>query len=673
MSQVTAPSPQHLLSLSGNTAGTLQLLSSGTVYLAGGPNITLSQNQNSISFSGGAGGAGITNINVSAGTTSNNLSALTFADSNGVTFGLDGSTLTASVAPGGGGLTNIRVSGGTTSNLLSAITFADSNGISFGLNASTMTATVKTDYQTAGAYLTTAMLSNAATISNLRVSAGTTSNLLSAITFADSNGLAFGINASTVTGSYTVPTVTNSSWTVSDAGTSGTVGRLAFTNLNNLTLSLSSGAAGLHTIVGSFSVTNTIPPIGTAVKVVQTSGSTGTITRFAPEDHAHQGIAGVDAQGIASTFFGTHQFSAGNEMSIATGGGTSRGTFQFINLHSSATTVSSVATANAIGANASRYALEGHEHGGVPTVSAVGNTTGNTTQGNLSLILAGGPNITLSGATAAGAMTLSVSAAAPGGGATLSWFEYPSDPFVNTQSHQVVGSTQYVFPFILPQAISASYIRFLASWALTSTSFATSAVPWNTVFSQINTAFAVVYSQNVGASSRSLASVASGSAGWTYQVSATGANATNNWTVTQNLTWGAEGGQGNSNAASNYASTLSTVNVSTTGLTNFTNYHYLDIPFATSLSPGNYWMALGYSTTTGGGKGLAWGVSSLAISQANTTIANLGAATNSTWQFQPGIGSWSTNAINTTASIGLASISSSASQNRPYFQMIRQA
>src|SRR5437867_12723287 len=104
MSQVTAPSPQHLLSLSGNTAGTLQLLSSGTVYLAGGPNITLSQNQNSISFSGGAGGAGITNINVSAGTTSNNLSALTFADSNGVAFGLGCSPLHASVPSCGCGL-----------------------------------------------------------------------------------------------------------------------------------------------------------------------------------------------------------------------------------------------------------------------------------------------------------------------------------------------------------------------------------------------------------------------------------------------------------------------------------------------------------------------------------------------------------------------------------------
>ena len=41
------------------------------------------------------------------------------------------------------------------------------------------------------------------------------------------------------------------SWTVSDSGTSGTVGQLAFTDLNGVTLSLSSGAGGLHTIVGS--------------------------------------------------------------------------------------------------------------------------------------------------------------------------------------------------------------------------------------------------------------------------------------------------------------------------------------------------------------------------------------------------------------------------------------
>ena len=76
-------------------------------------------------------------------------------------------------AVGGGGLTNINLSAGTTSNNLSAITFSNGSGISFGLNGSVITATVKTDYQTSGAYLTTAMLSNAVTISNINISAGT--------------------------------------------------------------------------------------------------------------------------------------------------------------------------------------------------------------------------------------------------------------------------------------------------------------------------------------------------------------------------------------------------------------------------------------------------------------------------------------------------------------------
>lgn len=131
-----------------------------------------------------SGAGGLTNINISAGTTSNNLSNLVFSNNASVSFGLDGSTITASVAAGGGGLTNIRVSAGTTSNLLSAITFADSNGVSFGINASTITATIATS------------------LSNIRVSAGTTSNLLSAVTFSNSNGISFGINASTVTGSH---------------------------------------------------------------------------------------------------------------------------------------------------------------------------------------------------------------------------------------------------------------------------------------------------------------------------------------------------------------------------------------------------------------------------------------------------------------------------------------
>jgi hypothetical protein len=114
----------------------------------------------------GAGG-GI-NVAVNALTTYTS-GTVVFSNSNGVTFGTAGQTVTATVKTdylttamlsNAVTLSNIRISGGTTSGLLSALTLADSNGVSFGLNAGTMTATVKTDYQTSGAYLTTAALSN---------------------------------------------------------------------------------------------------------------------------------------------------------------------------------------------------------------------------------------------------------------------------------------------------------------------------------------------------------------------------------------------------------------------------------------------------------------------------------------------------------------------------------
>jgi hypothetical protein len=219
------------------SAGTT-LATSGTVSFANSNGVSFGMNGNTMTAtvatnyqSQGAylttamqsNAATISNINFSAGTTSANLSALTFSNSNGVSFGLNNGTVTATVATNyqsqGAYLTtamqsnaatisNINFSAGTTSGNLSALTFSNANGVSFGLNAGTVTATVATNYQSQGAYLTTAMQSNAATISNINVSAGTTSGNLSAFTLANSNGLTFGLNAGTITGSYTVPTQT---------------------------------------------------------------------------------------------------------------------------------------------------------------------------------------------------------------------------------------------------------------------------------------------------------------------------------------------------------------------------------------------------------------------------------------------------------------------------------
>jgi hypothetical protein len=118
-----------------------------------------------------------------------------FSNKNGVSFGLDGTNITGSIAAGGA---PGSISAGTTNFGLGQVVFSNSNGVSFGLDGATVTATVQTNY------LTTAMLSNAVTISNINVSAGTTSNNLSKITFSNSNNVTFGLNASVITASAAV-------------------------------------------------------------------------------------------------------------------------------------------------------------------------------------------------------------------------------------------------------------------------------------------------------------------------------------------------------------------------------------------------------------------------------------------------------------------------------------
>jgi hypothetical protein len=141
---------QQAVSLLGNnTSGALALVSSGTLFLAGSNNITLSQAGNSITVIGPTVQGAQTGISgiIAAGST---LSSGTLSFSNavgGVAFGLNGATLTASVAPQTG-ISSIAVAGSTISN--GVVMFSNANGLSFGLNGSTITAsyTVPTFNQT---------------------------------------------------------------------------------------------------------------------------------------------------------------------------------------------------------------------------------------------------------------------------------------------------------------------------------------------------------------------------------------------------------------------------------------------------------------------------------------------------------------------------------------------
>ncbi len=268
------------------SAGT-QSASSGTMVFANSNGISFGMSDSSrvtASYTVPSTAGLLSAVNISGGTTSNNLSALTFSDGGNVSFGLNGSVITASAPAGGGG--GVALSAGTQSVSTGTMVFANSNGVTFGMSGSsqiTASYTVPTQSaQTLGVYgssqttgesssstvdarsltfrgggivsvgmsagevvisatgggggltpalsgsngsftFSTATLGNlnglsfytsngsmvgsytvpsvAGLLSAVNVSAGTTSNNLSALTFGDANGVSFGLDGSTITAS----------------------------------------------------------------------------------------------------------------------------------------------------------------------------------------------------------------------------------------------------------------------------------------------------------------------------------------------------------------------------------------------------------------------------------------------------------------------------------------
>lgn len=212
----------NILSASGNTAGTLGTQSTGTVVLAGGANITLSQSSNSISIVGGAGAGGAA---LSAGTQSQNTGTVIFSNASGVSFGLNAGTLTASVKTDY--LTTAAASnhshGNPTLNLtnLSGTTASNSAGLTLSLSA--------------GNYLTTAALSN-------HSHGNPTLNLtnLSGTTASNSAGLTLSLSAGNYLTTAAASDHSHGNPTLALTNLSGTTA----SNSAGLTLSLSAAAPG---------------------------------------------------------------------------------------------------------------------------------------------------------------------------------------------------------------------------------------------------------------------------------------------------------------------------------------------------------------------------------------------------------------------------------------------
>jgi hypothetical protein len=268
---------------------------------------------------GGGGGGGLTNINVSAGTTSNNLSNVVFSNSNGLSFGLNGSTITGShngltsqsnqqmtmFATGNttqsssgtsnasslifraDGIVSVGITGGSVvisatqsnqafsadaSSTFQTIVFQDSNGISFSNNAGSLRITHALQFTSN----TSAITSNAMHSTSRPAFSADASSTFQTLTLQNSNGVSFSNNAGAVRITHDLQFTSATSAITSaalhtsaalravyDGVASISTGTIRFTNANGVSFSINgqtisgSVAAQTNQTVGFYALQST--------------------------------------------------------------------------------------------------------------------------------------------------------------------------------------------------------------------------------------------------------------------------------------------------------------------------------------------------------------------------------------------------------------------------------
>ncbi len=198
----------HNLIIDGNTTGTTSEISSGTLYLVAGSNITLSQDNNTITIIGQSGGTvtgtaaadGINALVVNSGA-STSATTLTLSNSNNVSFGINNGIITASASFSSTQLNQV-VSAPNGTYSFETLKLVNSNGVSWLTGTGGIIASVNTGYITLNS---SSVFMNTSERGNYFYTS-VSSNLY----FADSNGVTFGSstsgNSTTITASVSLGT-----------------------------------------------------------------------------------------------------------------------------------------------------------------------------------------------------------------------------------------------------------------------------------------------------------------------------------------------------------------------------------------------------------------------------------------------------------------------------------
>lgn len=599
-----------IISLGGNTAGALADIT-GTAFFAGGNNITLSQNMNSVTISAGAVGGGNFTAGVSTG-------GNTSGDTGVVTGRLvlaGGNNVTLSQATAAGGLVTVTISGASQTthahtdafNILSAgtqiagtqqtVIFSDSNGLAFGMSNNSIIT---------GSY---SQSTHAHTDVFNRISAGTQiAGTQQTVIFSDSNGVAFGMsNNSIVTASYSQSTHAHTdAHNIIAAGTqtANTTGTVVFSNSNGIAFGMSNNSI----VTASYTVP-TVPAQFTGGFSTQgnTAGDTALVTgRLLLVGGANITLSGSSNAGSLTLTVIGGAGAAGNTGSISAG--TTRATLGEV--------VFSDSNGMAFGVNGqtvtASYSQSTHTHSFLSAgMSTEGNTSGTTGLVAERIVFVGGDNITLSQSVNAQSATLTISAAAGAAGGTLSHWDNFLD--VTTAGSQQSNTLASIQRFQLPVNLAMSNILIPVSMSIQTTNNT------STAFMDLSITV-VIYTRNVS----TLSSIAS-------------------FSNTMTQTW----------RNNTTGSVTGVVGITATGN-------------ATTLTPGNYWLAVHISTTNTG-----TGANSTALNNFVTMILagtlNTAFATMKDWAvgsagsqgILSGVGILSTNATRDTIAFSDYAVSSS--------------
>jgi hypothetical protein len=449
------------LSISGNTAGVVGIISSGTANIAGGNNITLSQNGQSLTIIGGAGGAGF-----SAGVSGGNTAGSTgLTGTNLYLFGGNNVTLSQSTGPSGATVSiigtqtvqtqasgNIGATGFATTTSAGSVIAGTNNTAGFTLGVPAFLTTQSVQTQASGAIAATGFATTTIAGSTVAGTLNTAGMTLAVPAFLTTQSVQTQASGAIAATGFATTTIAGS--TV--GGTLNTAGMTLAVPAYLTTQSVQTQASGNIPSTG-FATTTAAGSViaGTNNTNGFTLGVPAFLTTQSVQTQASGNIAGVgttvtggasitlNSGGLlfnGSGLAGTTTAITGNASITLNSAGLQFNGAGLAGTGTSATNAS--ITLNSAGLQISVGAGGGGNFSG--GVSNLGNSAGNTGVTGTQLVFVGSNNITLSQTTGAGGGTISIIGGG-GGGATTDGLFATGNTTNNTTA--TMANSSYLYNF----------------------------------------------------------------------------------------------------------------------------------------------------------------------------------------------------------------------------------